>query len=308
MKMRNAVAATWLAVLLISTGGCRVASVHENAAEGALAILDQLEKLGTDRIIALEGDIRGFTKPPCSMMEAFLEAKKRRPSTTIKLVERNLIPLIQKEQKTARSDAFDADTRVRLGDLISADTVVIAWGNDCKAKVFKDDASGGDREVKEEYWFTSYLHMVAIDISTGSVIASWSYYPDTPRKVAKKISRWIRDDDTVVVQPSLDDEVKSALLTGLHKASRGRYTVAVRDLLHLLARESKRQSSDFFDTTNRKRLQLSGATTIIGADSAMGFNLRSIDVRTGEILGGLHGPLHDHIPTSHEEPRTMLRL
>lgn len=308
MKMKKALLATWIAALLIAAGGCRVTAVNENAADGALAILDRLDKLGGNRTIALEGDIRGYINPPCSMMEAFLEAKKKRPDSTIKLVERDLLPLIQNEQKTARGDAFEAESRVRLGQLLSADTVVIAWGNDCKAQIFKEDGQTGARQVKEEFWFTSYLHLVAIDIETGCVIASWSYYPETPRSVAKKVSSWIRDNDTVVVQPSLDDEVKSALLTGLHKGSGGRYSVAVRDLLNLLARESKRQSSDFFDPSNRKRLQLSGATAIIGADSAMGFNLRSIDVLTGEIIGGLPGPLDDHLSTSYEEPRKILRL
>jgi len=200
-------------------------------------------------------------------------------------------------------DVFDEGTRVRLGELLRADTVVIGWGGEKEKKIYGTDPATGERVLEDSYWYTTYLYLVAIDIPTGRMIASWSFFPAPLSGVADKVCPWIRKGDVVVVQPTLEDEVKGALLAGLLKGSRGRYKVVVRDLVHLLTREAERQSSDFFSSTNQDRLRISGATVIIGADSSMGLNLRAIDVRSGEIIGGLPGPLSEHIETGSDRAR-----
>jgi hypothetical protein len=291
----------FLAVLL--PAGCRTPNIRRAAPRGATSILKQLEALGEERTIALEGDIRGSAHPCCSLLEAFLKAKKNRAPSKIRLVERNLLGLIKNEYAFSGTDVFDEGTLVRLGELLRADTVVIGWGGEKEKKSFAGDPGRGTPTVKDSYWYTTYLHMVAIDIPSGSVIASWSFFPGSASGICSRISPWIRRNDVVVVQQTLDDQIKGALLAGLHRGSRRRYRMVVRDLVHLLTREAEVQSSDFFSHSNQDRLRISGATVIVGADSAMGMNLRAIDVRSGEIIGGLPGPFSDHITTAYESPR-----
>jgi len=303
--MRKIETASIVALFLVSAlaAGCRTPSIRGAAPRGAAAILDQLEALGEERAIALEGDIRGSAHPPCSMTEVFLKAQGKRKRRNIRLVERNLLNLIRDEYEFSRKDLCDEETLVRLGDLLQADTVVIGWGRENEEKAFRKNPATGERVLHESHWYTTYLHMVAIDVSTGRVIASWSYHSRASSQVSGKVCPWIRDGDVVVIQPTLDDEIKSALLAGLHKGSGGRYQVVVRDLVRLLAREARRQSSDFFSSSNQDLLKISGAGVIVGADSAMGLNLRAIDVRSGEIIGGLPGPLSEHIKTFDDSPR-----
>lgn len=288
--------------LIVFVIGCRTPTVREAAPTGALAILKQLEAYPEDRTIALEGDIRGASHPPCSLMEAFLEALEKKPAGKVQLVERDLLDEIRLEFERNTWDVFDTQSRAKLGELLRANTVVIGWGGEQKEEVFSTNSAGA-QVLEDEFWFTTYLHLVAIDIPTGCVIAAWSYYRDTPSQVARRLSPWIEPGDTVVVQPSLDDEVKSALIAGLYTGSQGAHKVAVRDLLQLLARETRKQASDFFSSTNQDRLRLAGASVIIGADSVMGMNLRAIDVQSGVIRGGLAGPLSRHITTSHYDPK-----
>ncbi len=296
-----------LAAILFGGAGCRTGTISDNAPYGAEAILRQLEKRGEERTIALEGDIRGSANPPCSLMEAFLKARSRLSCAKVKLVERDLLNLIEDEHRFSLSDISDDQSLVRLGELINANTVVIGWGGENKHQIFETDSKTGEKKLEDEFWYTSYLHMIAIDIPTGCVIASWSFYPSTTRDIVCNVSPLVRKDDAVVVQPTLDDEVKSALLASLHMGSRDRYKVVVRDLARLLLREKERQSSDFFSRTSQNRLRISGATTIIGADSAMGRNLRAIDVRSGEIIGGLPGALSHHVRTSVDDPVCIFR-
>lgn len=305
MNAKRTMLLLFIAAPLIFLWGCQTPNVREAAPRGARAILEQLEARGESRTIALEGDIRGAAHPPCSLMEVFLRAREDRPSKRIQLVERNLLGLIQDEYQLSHKDVFDERTRSRLGELLRADTVVIGWGGEKEKRSYGKDPETGEKVVTDSYWYTSYLHMIAIDIPTGCVIASWSYFNGTASSVASKVSPWLRKGDSVVVQPTLDDEIKGALLAGLHRSSRGRYKVVVRDLLVLLMRESSLQSSDFFSSSNQDRLRIAGATVIIGADSAMGLNLRAIDVSSGAIIAGLPGPLSEHLQTAYQKPKTF---
>ncbi len=291
----------FLALLL--PAGCRTPNIRNAAPRGATSILDQLEALGDERTIALEGDIRGSAHPCCSLLEAFLKAKRYRTPSKVRLVERNLLGLIKNEYAFSGTDVFDEGTLVRLGELLKADTVVIGWGGEKEKTYYDRNPDTGESVLTDSYWYTSYLHMVAIDIPSGSIIASWSFFPGSASGICSRISPWIRKNDVVVVQETLDDQIKGALLAGLHRGSRGGYKMVVRDLVHLLTREAEVQSSDFFSHSNQDRLRISGATVIVGADSAMGMNLRAIDVRSGEIIGGLPGPFSDHITTAYESPR-----
>lgn len=236
------------------------------------------------------------------MKEAFLKARKKRPRSKVKLVERDLLGLISREHPQGGKEITDEKTRMRLGEILSADTVVIGWAGENEKLIFDEDAERGTKKLKDKFWYTAYLHMVAIDIPTGSLIASWSHYPGMASAVSRRICPWIRRDDAVVVQPTLDDEVKSALLAGLHKGQQGRYSIVIPDLVRFLLRGKGQRRDDFFSLSNQDRLRDFGVSLIVGADNVMGFNLRAVDVRSGEIIDGLSGPLSRYVSTTHEEP------
>jgi len=292
---------TILLPLLIAAAGCQTASVKEAAPRGAAAILAQLEARGEERLIVLDNQIRGSAHPRCSLKEAFLKARKKRPRSKIKLVERDLVGLIDREHPQGGGDLTDGKTRMRLGELLSADTVVIGWAGENQKLIFDKKSESGEKALKDKVWYTAYLHMVAIDIPTGSLIASWSHYPAMASAVSRRISPWFRKDDVVVVQPTLDSEVLSALLAGLHRGERGRYSVVIPDLVRLLLGKDDARGDHFFSLANQDRLRDFGATLILGADNVMGLNLRAVDVRSGEIVDGLSGPLAKYVSTSHEE-------
>lgn len=301
MKILSSRLPLLLPLLIALTAGCQTASIKEAAPRGAAAILAQLEARRDARIVVLESDIRGSAHPRCSMMEAFLDARKKRSASKVKLVERDLLGLIKKEHPHGGNAITDEKTRMRLGELLSADTVVIGWAGENEKLIFDEDA----KTLKDKFWYTAYLHMVAIDIPTGSLIASWSHYPGMATSIARRISPWIRKDDVVVVQPSLDDEVKSALLAGLQKGRKGRYTIVVPDLVRFLSRDDRPQPADFFSLSNQERLRDAGVSVILGADTVMGLNLRAVDIRSGEIIDGLNGPLSEHVTTTYDDPERV---
>ncbi len=307
MKIWSIPSGLLLLLLAVLAAGCQTPSIKEAAPRGAAAILEQLEARGEERIVALEENIRGAVHPRCSMKEAFLEARKKKPPSRVKLVERDILRLIGDDPRSAAGAAADEKTRLRLGELLSADTVVIGWAGENEELIFDEEEETGTRALKEKHWYTAYLHMVAIDIPSGELIAAWSHYPGMASSISRRICPWIRRNDIVVVQPTLDDEVKSALLAGLQKGREGRYSVVVRDLVPLLTGEKApdrtSRSAEFFSLSNQNRLRESGVSVIVGADNAMGQNLRAVDIRSGEIIDGLNGPLSEHVKTAYDDPK-----
>ena len=264
--------------------GCSTPSIPEAAPRGATSILDQLDDMGGSRTYVLADTILGSEY---SLMPAFLDAMGERSGTNTTMVESKLLPLIMKEYELYKNGIWNTRSLSRLGELMKADTVIIGWGEEQRER-------NGDNVSQ----YTSYLHLIAVDIPSGCVIASWSYYPATARAVSKRLKKWLEKDDIIVVQSDLNEEVQSALLVGLHRASEGHHKVAVRHLLYLVQNIAEEQASGAF-RNETKFLELTGATAIVAGDDEQGENLRVVDVETRAVRGGLSGKLCNHIRTSY---------